>query len=150
MRTIMDACSHPNVGVCWNSNPGEVINGSIKEPFHLLRPFIKNVHINRIASAYPYRELFRLLRESGYDGYCLAEVAESKEPERFLQYYRALWLELKPRLIPTRAAPKRGLSKNWYGPRSFTAPRGHGSELHVHPFATICNDLQRLRDLFFP
>ena len=23
MRTIMDVCSHPNVGVCWNSNPPE-------------------------------------------------------------------------------------------------------------------------------
>ena len=94
MRTIMDACSHPNVGVCWNANPGEVVNGSIKEPFELLRPFIKNVHINRLASDYPYRELFGLLRASGYDRYCLAEVAESKEPERFLRYYRALWMEL--------------------------------------------------------
>ena len=94
MRTIMDVCSHPNVGICWNSNPGEVINGSIKEPFELLRPFIKNVHINRLASNYPYRELFGLLRGSGYERYCLAEVAESKEPERFLQYYRALWNEL--------------------------------------------------------
>ena len=94
MRAIMDACSHSNVGVCWNSNPGEAVNGSIKAPFELLRPFIKNVHINDLASDYPYRELFGLLRASGYDRYCLAEVAESKEPERFLQYYRALWLEL--------------------------------------------------------
>ncbi len=94
MRAIMDACSHSNVGVCWNSNPGEAVNGSIKEPFELLRPFIKNVHINDLAGDYPYRELFGLLRTSGYDRYCLAEVAESKEPERFLQYYRALWLEL--------------------------------------------------------
>lgn len=94
MRTIMDECSHPNVGVCWNSNPPEAINGSIKEPFKLLQPFIKNVHINMLANDYPYRELFGLLRSSGYDRYCLAEVAESKEPERFLQYYRALWLEL--------------------------------------------------------
>ncbi|MDA1316147.1 MAG: sugar phosphate isomerase/epimerase [Acidobacteria bacterium] len=94
IRTIMDACSHPNVGVCWNSNPGEAVNGSIKKAFELLRPFIKNVHINDLASDYPYRELFGLLRASGYDRYCLAEVAESKEPERFLRYYRALWLEL--------------------------------------------------------
>ncbi len=94
MRAIMDICSHPNVGVCWNSNPPEAIDGSIRQPFELLAPFIKNVHINVLAGAYPYREFFRLLRESGYDRYTLAEVAESKEPERFLRYYRALWREL--------------------------------------------------------
>jgi hypothetical protein len=39
-------------------------------------------------------EFFRLLRESGYDRYTLAEVPDSKEPERFLKYYKALWLQL--------------------------------------------------------
>jgi hypothetical protein len=47
---------------------------------------------------YPYRELFGLLRRSGFDGYTLCESPESLEPERFLRYYKALWMEL------TRAA----------------------------------------------
>jgi hypothetical protein len=39
--------------------------------------------------------LFKLLIDSGYERYTLAEVdPESKEPERFLSYYRSLWTEL--------------------------------------------------------
>ena len=37
MRKIMDAADHPQVVVCWNSNPGETINGSIKTNFDLLK-----------------------------------------------------------------------------------------------------------------
>lgn len=91
---MMKAANHPAVGLCWNSNPPDVIDGSVKRNFELLRPWIKHVHINELISGYPYRELFRLLRESGYDRYTLAECPESGQPERFLKYYRALWTEL--------------------------------------------------------
>jgi sugar phosphate isomerase/epimerase len=92
---IMRATRHENVGLCWNSNPTDVVNGSIKQSFALLRPWIKNVHINELANdKYPWRELFAELRRSGYEKYTLCEAAESKEPERFLQWYRALWQEL--------------------------------------------------------
>jgi sugar phosphate isomerase/epimerase len=100
MRAIMDACGHSSVGVCWNCNPPDVKGGTVKPSFDLLGPFIKNVHINELTNEYaaegryPYREFFGLLRKSGYDSYLLAEVAESKEPERFLDFYRALFLEL--------------------------------------------------------
>lgn len=96
MRTIMDACGHPSVGVCWNSNQPDIVDGSVRQSFDLLEKFIFNVHINRLVSGYPYREFFSLLAASGYDRYTLAEVAESTEPERFLKYYRALWEELQP------------------------------------------------------
>lgn len=92
---IMRAANHQAVGLCWNSNPGEVQNGSIRAAFDLLRPWIRNVHINELADGrYPWRELFTLLRKSGYERYTLMEVAESREPERFMRYYRALWKEL--------------------------------------------------------
>ena len=91
---IMKAANHPNVGACWNSNPTDVVNGSVKQSFDLLRPWIKHVHINELAGPYPYRELFKLLRESKYDRYTLCEAQESKEPERFLRWYAALWNEL--------------------------------------------------------
>jgi sugar phosphate isomerase/epimerase len=91
---IMRATRHDNVGLCWNSNPTDVVNGSVKPSFDLLRPWIKNVHINELANdKYPWRELFQLLTRSGYERYTLCEAAESKEPERFLQWYRALWQE---------------------------------------------------------
>jgi hypothetical protein len=82
------------VGVCWNSNPTDVVNGSVRRNFDLLRPYIKSCHITELSSNYPWRELFTLMRKSGYDRWTLCEVAESREPERFLGYYRALWMEL--------------------------------------------------------
>jgi sugar phosphate isomerase/epimerase len=93
---IMKAANHQNVGLCWNSNlnPDEVVRGSVKPSFDLLKPWIKNVHINELANAYPWRELFGLLRQSGYDRYTLMEAQESAEPERFLLWYKALWREL--------------------------------------------------------
>lgn len=92
---IMRATKHDAVGLCWNSNPGEVVNGSIRAAFELLKPWIRNVHINELADPrYPWRELFALLRQNRYERYTLMEAAASCEPERFLRYYRALWLEL--------------------------------------------------------
>lgn len=92
MRAIMDHADHPNARICWNSNFGEVANGSIEENYRLLRHKISLVHITEIyRPEYPWRELFRLLREDGYDGYTLAEIAHSQEPERLMGYYKALW-----------------------------------------------------------
>ena len=92
---IMKATKHDNVGVCWNSNETDVVNGSVKQNFELLKPWIRNAHINDLSNNYPWRELFTLLRDSGYERYTLCEVdPASKEPQRFLHYYRALWTEL--------------------------------------------------------
>ena len=90
---IMRATNHKNVGLCWNSNPTDVVNGSVKASFDLLRPWLMSCHINELAGPYPYKELFSLMRATKYDRWTLCEAAESKEPERFLKYYRALWLE---------------------------------------------------------
>lgn len=91
---IMKAAAHRNVGLCWNSNPSDVEDGSVRKSFTLLRPWIKSCHINELTKPYPWRELFTLFRETKYDRYTLCECAESAEPERFLQYYRSLWTEL--------------------------------------------------------
>ena len=91
---IMKATGHDNVGLCWNSNPTDVINGSVRQSFDLLKKHIRNCHINELSSGYPYREFFALLQQNNYDRYTLAEVQESKEPERYLRNYRALWTEL--------------------------------------------------------
>jgi sugar phosphate isomerase/epimerase len=92
---IVKAAAHKNVGVCWNSNDTDVKNGSVKESFELLGPYIRSVHINELTNEqYPWRELFALLRGIHYDRYTFAEVAESKDTERFLRWYRALWIEM--------------------------------------------------------
>jgi hydroxypyruvate isomerase len=92
---IMRAARHKSVGLCWNSNPTDVVNGSVKQSWELLKPWVRNAHITELANpAYPWRELFALMRQSGYDRYTLCEAQESKEPERFLRWYKALWTEL--------------------------------------------------------
>lgn len=93
---MMQASNHPGVGLCWNSNPDDLMGGtSIKPAFDLLRPWIRNVHINELWNEkYPWRELFTLLREAGYRRYTLAEIPETTDPVRLMKYYRALWQEL--------------------------------------------------------
>jgi sugar phosphate isomerase/epimerase len=91
---ILRTIDHKNVGACWNSNPTDVVDGSVRQAFDALGGFIRNCHISELTSGYPYREFFRFLRESGYSRYTLAEVPESKEPERFMAYYKALWENL--------------------------------------------------------
>ena len=101
-KTIMEHCGHDKVGLTWNSNPTDIKDGSVAEAFRLLRPWVRSCHINEIykdaTKAYPYRELFRLFRESDYDRVTLVEVGRSmptpEAGEELLRYYKALWTEL--------------------------------------------------------
>ena len=97
LKQIMDVADHPLVTVCWNSNPGETINGSIKQNFDLLKKRIgRVVHIHDLYdSRYPYRELFSLLRGMEFQGYCLSESPATSDPLRVMRYYKAMWEELK-------------------------------------------------------
>lgn len=96
MRTIMEACNHPSVGVCWNSNDADVVDGTVRPHFDLLQPWLRSCHINELWNPdYPYRELFALLRGSGYDRFTLAEIPQSDDAERLMRYYAALWRELQ-------------------------------------------------------
>ncbi len=92
IRAIMQAANHPNVFVCWNSNPGEVQDGSIAANFELLKDWIRLVHMRDLYDTeYPWRELFTLLKAQGYEGFCLAEIPGSSDPDRVMKYYRALF-----------------------------------------------------------
>jgi sugar phosphate isomerase/epimerase len=111
VKRMMEHCGHARVGVTWNSNPSDLKNGSVAEYFELLRPWIRSCHINEIykdvLGMYPYRELFRLLRQSGYDRATLVEVGrtppDAASGEELLRYYKALWTELaRPRVAATR------------------------------------------------
>ena len=89
---IMTVANHPAVGICWNSNPPDVIGGSVRENFDLIGPWLRNCHINVLWNPkYPYRELFALFRSVGYTRYTMAEIQESCEPIRLMHYYRKLW-----------------------------------------------------------
>ena len=66
MKTIMEHCGHPKVGLTWNSNASDLKDGSVAAYFQLLWPWIRSCHINELykdsLGVYPYRELFRLFR----------------------------------------------------------------------------------------
>jgi sugar phosphate isomerase/epimerase len=102
MKAIMEHCGHASVGVTWNSNATDVVKGSVADAFAMLKPWIKSCHINDIykdqSGAYPYRELFRLMRECGYDRVTLIEIGKAwpnpDDGAEMLRYYKALWHEL--------------------------------------------------------
>ncbi len=98
MRAMMDACGHKSVGVTWNSNATDIIDGKLDEGFDLLKKLIRSCHINDLtndkAGKYPYRDLFKKLRGIGYDRYTMCEVGKTYEPEaglKFLTEYKELW-----------------------------------------------------------
>ena len=73
------------------------IDGSVRENVRLVAPKIREVHLRDLTDeAYPWRELFALLHDAGYEGFTLAEIPESPDPERMLRYFRALWLAYQP------------------------------------------------------
>lgn len=102
MKTIMELCGHRAVGACWNSNGSDIIDGGIEKAFAMLKPYLKSCHINYLYNdrlgKYPYRTLFRLLREAGYDRYTLIESGwtppDVRSGTEMLQYYKSLWDEL--------------------------------------------------------
>jgi sugar phosphate isomerase/epimerase len=95
IQAIMEVANHPQVGVCWNSNREDVVDGSVKANFERVRKWVRHAHINELwREDYPWRELFGLLRDANYEGWTMAEIPESADAVRLLRYYRALWREL--------------------------------------------------------
>ena len=98
IRTILDHCNHSQVGACWNCNREDLLDGSVKPYFELLKKDIKSLHINDLWSSYPYEELFKLLQEFGYNRYALCEVGTIFRPDEglaFMKCYKALWEKMK-------------------------------------------------------
>jgi sugar phosphate isomerase/epimerase len=116
IHRIMEVANHPAVGVCWNSNDTDLVDGSVRPSFDLLKPWLRSCHINELwrtespwhgtvglhpakgapgfpdwGKPYPWHELFRLFRDAHYSRYTFAEIPESCEPLRLMHYYRALW-----------------------------------------------------------
>jgi sugar phosphate isomerase/epimerase len=95
VRRMMEFADHPMVGICWNSNPEDVEEGSVAKSFELLKPWLRSVHINELwKKDYPWRELFDLLKKAEFNRYTLAEIEGNPDSVRFMRYYRALWQEL--------------------------------------------------------
>jgi sugar phosphate isomerase/epimerase len=96
IKKIIDYSQSPYVYVNWNCDATDVQGEGFIANFNSVKERIKGVHLHDMSDEkYPYRLLFKLLRESGYKGYCNAEVDQSSEPVKFMKYYRALFLALQ-------------------------------------------------------
>jgi sugar phosphate isomerase/epimerase len=93
IRRIIDVADHRMVGVCWNSNPTDLDGDGFDANFDRVKHKLFTVHMRDLSlDDYPFRRLLTRLNEIGYQGYCLAEIPESKDPVRLMHYYRALFL----------------------------------------------------------
>jgi len=93
IKTIMDVADHRNVGVCWNSNQSDLEGQGFDFNFNLVKDKILSVHMRDLyLEEYPFRKLLTRLNEVQFNGFCLAEIPESKDPVRVMKYFRALWL----------------------------------------------------------
>ena len=93
IKTIMDIAAHPQVGVCWNSNPSDLDGEGFDHNFDLLKKKIFSVHMRDLyLEDYPFRKLLKGLGAIGFTGFTLAEIPPSTDPLRVMNYFRSLWL----------------------------------------------------------
>ncbi len=92
IRKMLDyGGNHPGVRVCWNSNPTDLLDGGLEANFALVKHQIGQVHMRDLfLEEYPFRRLVTLLSEMDFQGYCFAEIPESTDGVRVLQYFRGL------------------------------------------------------------
>lgn len=95
IKKIMDAADCSNVYVNWNCNPTDSEDGGLDANFNLVKDKIFSLHMHELCDDYPYRRLFELLVNDGFNGYCYAEIDGSSDPIRVMNYYRALFLALQ-------------------------------------------------------
>jgi sugar phosphate isomerase/epimerase len=83
IKSIMDVATHPNVGVCWNSNATDLIGDGLAHNFGLIKNRLADTaHVRELApSDYPYAELMKLMIEAKFSGWILLEC-HSNPPDR--------------------------------------------------------------------
>lgn len=78
MAAIMKVADHPNVAVCWNSNPQDLQDGGLEENFRLVQSRLgATTHVHDLGGKnYPYPRLFMLLKDIKYHGWILIEASD--------------------------------------------------------------------------
>jgi len=75
MKKIMDVATHPNVGVCWNSNSADLKGKGLEHNFNLVKDrFGATAHTRTLDyGKYPWQELIGLYVKMDYNGWILLE-----------------------------------------------------------------------------
>jgi len=87
---------HPNVSINYNSDNRDMVDGSVAETYHHVAEHLTHVHMHDLAEpTFPYKELFQLLKNDGYDNYMSLELGyNGGDPETVMKLYAALYREL--------------------------------------------------------
>lgn len=82
IKQIMDIATHPNVGVCWNTNPQDLDEPGLEHNFNLVKGRLgATAHLKGLdVKGYPFQELMTLFVKANYHGWWLLE-ATSKPPD---------------------------------------------------------------------
>jgi sugar phosphate isomerase/epimerase len=89
---VVLAADSPSAALNYNCDKRDLVAGSVKETYARIRGLFEHVHMHDLEEAYPYVELFRLLQQDGYEGYCSLEVGyRGGDPEKVMALYAALW-----------------------------------------------------------
>jgi sugar phosphate isomerase/epimerase len=93
-RGAVAFAAHPRVGLVYNCDQRDVVGSSVAAVYSRVRDLVRHVHLHDFSGAYPYPELFDLLRADGYSGYLSSEI-EMENPiptvEQYLAMYSALF-----------------------------------------------------------
>ena len=95
IKKIIDYSQSPHVFVNWNCNANDVEGEGLEHNFNLIKDRIRSMHMHELWDGYPYRQLFRLLSDNNFTGYCNAEISGNDDPIRLMHYYRGLFLALQ-------------------------------------------------------
>ncbi len=95
-KQIIDIADHPNVAVCWNSNPQDLEGKGLEHNFNLVKSRLgATLHIHELNSKtfhYPFQDLIQLLVNANYTGWALLEsYTTSKDPLPMLTEQRKLF-----------------------------------------------------------
>jgi sugar phosphate isomerase/epimerase len=96
IRRMMDVADHPNTVLCWNCNPTDLDGEGLEKNFRLVQDRIGILHIHDLRNdAYPWGELFPLLKSINFSGWTLLE--EGKVPDDIvaaMHENRTVWNKL--------------------------------------------------------
>jgi hydroxypyruvate isomerase len=81
MKAIFEQVTEPNVKMCWNSNPQDLLPPGLEGNFNMVKKWLGDtVHARDFGSdEYPYQQLFNLFAGIKYSGWILLE--ESSDPK---------------------------------------------------------------------
>lgn len=89
---VLELADEPSLCLIYNSDRRDVVDGSVAQTIARVRKFVKHIHMHDIVDPeYPHQEMLRIFKDSGYDGFAVAEIQASSDPERVLKYFVALY-----------------------------------------------------------